>query len=296
MQTIKEYLPKIKRYLIIFSISLVALIMIGLVINAGLVSLPSGAIFVKNFDDLESVKSWNQFKQDNDRLDPENTLNRIPMNVYFNSLLDELLYPKSVTAIHVKIDMKSLSSKNTLQKPSFLVIILDQNERIRGKLYTRYESRDYTLKGTIAEYVFWFNFPTDIQGEKYSVIVELFGIHKYEESLRWGSGAVYSNEVNFMSDDTYGQLPSTGFDLSFLAYYRHETKIAPPSSIINPWSLAFQASALISTSIGVFLIRFWKELKNYHLQHPDLLLYESLCFLTLVLFVVFIFLIVALRI
>lgn len=274
METIKNNLP---RFLKIFVPIVIGTMILSYFFNNGILTVTSNAIFIKNFDGFENLKNWNQFKEEYTGLKPEESLNSISMKLSFNSIFEEVLYPKSVTGIHIEID--TTDSDKFLQKRSFLIILLDQNERIRGKLYTRYESSDCFLKGTTTEFIFWFKFPDDMRGEKYSVIVELLGLHDYYTPVSWGS---LTDEVKWKYDDVYGQLPSRN-NLDFLAYRRNETKVAPSSSIINPLSLAFEASLFISSSTG--LLSFYKELKNH--QHENrVLIREILLFLILICIVI----------
>jgi len=292
---------------VFFAIFVIMFFLINTISVHGVYPVLKSAIFIANYDNLEKVMTWNEFKTEHKRLNPELSEFRpetVWANVSFNSQLDELLYPKSLTAIHISIRN---NGKGSIAIPSILVLVLDQNERIRGKIYSEENSKDHILEPEEeAVRTFWFRFPANMQEATYSVIVEFFG-KVHEESRQYGG--LSSSQTWEEYDEVYGQIPywnpsGGGYDWFHpLAYNRAETK-SPPTSISwnNILSSAWTASTVLSSVISLLVAlfstsRFAIRLRLRILveQHPEVKVAVIFFSISLLLFVVFILFIVMFR-
>lgn len=287
-------MPTAKRGLTILVMCLLLFWGLHTWLTNGIIGIPTSARFLRNFDDLEQVKTWTQFKEKNKNLDPSISFDRtrpsnigsdIVLSVDVSSILEELLYPKDVAVFHVSA--RASRTQEEWQYPSTLILVLDQNERIRGKLFVQFLSKDCSITQTNSMLEFWFRFPHDMRGEPYSVVIEQFGVYGVES----GTGSSFPQQFEAY-DSLYGQIPywnpndSTERPFRFLAYARTSGR-SPSTSIFDWLDLAVKASAFSSSAIVGFLVRFSKELWEYHNKHKELFIYETLCFLTLVLFLIF---------
>ena len=295
---LNDLIHRVIRFVVIFSFSLAVFYAFQFWATNGIVQPPSDARFLTNFNNLDRTKIWMGFKDEHDRLDPTKKFQEPPMKDMLTivpiSRYEELIYPKKVVSFRLLISIRESQNRPAIivKHPSFLVLVLDQSDRIRGKTYVRYATEDYFLKVGTVEYAFWFRVPDDMRGSKYSIIVEVFGA----SSEVYGQDT-YQPEPQIREDwdATYGHIPwwdpqgvSAGPWFRLLAYSRADNLNAPPTSIINPWTVAFQASLLISGSITI-LITFWKKMKSYHESHPNLRMYESLLLFWVVSFLIFLF-------
>jgi hypothetical protein len=141
-----------------------------------------------------------------------------------------------------------------LKLPSVLVLLLDQNERIRGKLYAQQGSEDFFLTGqNKAEYTFWYHIPSDIRGQNFRIVVELFGVMDNTQSIDYSRIKPLGVKPQPFSeqDGYYGNLPSWYYKndsitsdyryLTFLTFNDFEATIPEfisiPSLALYAWTI-----------------------------------------------------------
>jgi len=268
LERITEELSKARRYLIILGVALITLLIVNIVLYNGIERVSSSATYLNNFNNLDSVKTWEKFKEEHGALNPSQVLSK-EVSVSVNSMhwFEELLYPKTIVALHITIQT-NFQSKIFFKLPSVLILLLDQKENIRGKLYIQYSSEDSALSGSQeAKYTYWFKVPSDMQGEKYSVIVEVFGVVDSGKSVNFWS---LDRSISKKEDDIYGEIPYwyyEGWDtlryLEFLAYDRTEARSPPPFlNYITNVSLAFTVAGVIS-AIYVLMWLVWSRIREF---------------------------------
>lgn len=294
-EDLKKATRIIKIWVVLFAISV---LVVGVLLYQGISRVPFSSTYLTNFDNLDLAKRWDYFKGDQPSLDP--TLLASPhlpepkvwVNVSEMGLLEEIAQPKTVVSFHVSIKSDFLD-KSILKLQSLLVLVLDQNERVRGKLYTQQFSPDFFLSGrNETNYTFWFNVPNDMQNQRYSIIVELFGVIDTSPSINYQR--VGQDSYYFEQDyGVYGRIPSWNYHnpssayFRFLAYDRAEAHTPTSYSIISlalySWTLAVITSTLLTVLIGLRdrSKDWWKKNK----------LYVIFCTLFLVLFIVILLLV-----
>jgi hypothetical protein len=290
-----------KRYAVVLVICLILFYGLQVWLTGGILKIPPAARFLRKFDNLEQVKTWSSFKEEHRGLDPitwvdptrpSNILPEVSLDVNLPSFWEQLLYPTDVAVFHVLA--RTSSADGELQFPSTLILVLDENEHIRGKLYVQFLTRDYSITQTGTVLEFWFRFPPDMRDRPYHLVVEQFGSYILEGSIQTGSS--YPQQF-LTSDRLYGQIPfvnPTSLGENPFRFYALARTLgrAPSTSLINPVDLAFRAAAVTSGTIFVFLVRFSRELWEYHKKHKEICIYETFCFLTLVVFLFFLWSIV----
>jgi hypothetical protein len=285
----------IKIWVVLFVLSVAV---VGVILYQGLVVVPFSATYLTNFDNLDLVKRWDDFKTDQPPLDPTILSSpylpeyRVWVNVSETGLLEEIVRPKTVVSFHVSVRTEFLD-KSILKLQSLLVLVLDQNEKVRGKLYTQQFSPDLFLSGkNETDYTFWLRVPADMQNQKYTIIVELFGVIDTYQSISYQRLA---EDSHYLERDygIYGRVPSWSYQspnvayFRFLAYDRTDSHTPTVYSILSlagySLSLAGVTSTLITLLIGIKdrSKEFWKKSK----------LYVMFCILFLVLFLVILLLV-----
>jgi hypothetical protein len=259
-------LVKAKRTVLIWiGLTVILVLVVGVILYNGIIGVPSSATFLQNYS-LDSSKTWDSVKSEHPGLDP-NLLSTpflpgsaVWVNISGTGLLDEIMRPKSVVTFQVVLKANFLD-KSSLKLQSLLVLVLDQNGRIRGKMYIQQASPDFFLGGNNeTDYAFWFNVPSDMQDQRYSVIVELFGIVDASNSINYqqlGQQSFYLTS----NDNVYGTLPSWNYQdryssyFAFQSYSRTEMHTSQTYSFISlasySWTLAGALSTLFTVIIWV---------------------------------------------
>lgn len=259
-------LVKAKRTVLIWiGLTAILVLVVGVILYNGIIGVPSSATFLQNYS-LDSSKTWDSLKSEHPELD-SNLLSTpflptptVWVNISGAGLLDEIVRPKSVVTFQVILRANSLD-KSSLKLQSLLVLVLDQNGRIRGKIYIQQASPDFFLGGNNeTDYAFWFNVPSDMQDQRYSVIVELFGIVDTSDSINYqqlGQQSLYLTS----NDNVYGTLPSWNYQnryssyFAFQSYSRTEMHTPQTYSFISlasySWTLAGALSTLFTFMIWV---------------------------------------------
>jgi hypothetical protein len=263
----------------IFVVWLVVLVIgwfvIGGVLYLGITGVPSNATYLANYNNLDTIKVWDNFKTTQPQLDPSLlvsnpllALSGVSVNVSAMSATEEILQPKTVVPLHVSVSTV-LSNSYSLKLPSLVIFLLDQNDRIRGKVYTQQSSPDFFIAGqNQTDYTFWFKVPSDMQNQPIRIIVELFGIVDYSSSINYQN--IYSN----VNDAVYGSFPQWQYPLSG-SYFRLmgsdtiETHTPAVYSIINLAIYSWGLAGVISTFVPVgYWLKgksedWWKRNKMY---------------------------------
>jgi hypothetical protein len=276
-EELKKATRIIKIWVVLF---IVSVLVVGVILYQGFAVVPSSATYLANFDTPDLVKRWDDFKTDQPALNP--TILSSPIfpeyatwvNVSATGLLEEIVRPKTVVSFHVSVRTEFLD-KLILKLQSLLVLVLDQNEKVRGKLYSQQFSPDLFLSGkNETDYTFWFRVPFDMQNQKYTIIVELFGVLDTSDSINYQSLAASSY---YLEKDygVYGSVPSWQYQnpntayFRFLAYGRIDSHTPAVYSILSlaiySWTLAGIASVLITLLVGLRgrLKKRWEENKLY---------------------------------
>jgi len=247
---------------------LVTFIVLSFVVNVVVysgffVGIPSSAISLNNYDDLEKVKTWTDLKANYPALDPKGLHETfgITVNITGMNSIEEFTRPKELLLFHV--EMKTVLDKRWLKLPSILVLLLDQNERIRAKLYIQQTSEDFFLTGSNAtEYTFWFSIPSNMRGQNYRVLTLLFGVVDTTKEVDYSRIKTYP-EVQIKPqpfvehDDYYGNLPSWYYKedsvtnqyryLVYLTFSQYEAKIPEQISVYVLASYAWVIVGVIAT-------------------------------------------------
>src|SRR5665647_252242 len=151
----------LKDFAVIVLIFLALSLVVGVLFyNGFFFHTPSSATFLTEYNDLEHTKTWDTFKTSYPQIDPttiENpfvTTNDISVTVSEPSLLESATIPKycitfnvAVTTNFEKNNYGNVYSTGSLTQPSILIFLLDQNDRIRGKLYSIQSSADFYMNG-----------------------------------------------------------------------------------------------------------------------------------------------------
>jgi hypothetical protein len=218
---------KAKKILKDFGIFLIILIIVsvilgGVVVNGFFFHVPSTATYLQNYENLGSL-TWDAFVSNHTQLDSKHIVSTTPADVWITvSRTQSITVPHNYISFEVSYGTKfevdqtygNPYSKATLVQPSLLILLLDQNDRIRGKLYTTQSSPDFTMNGNNeTDNLFWFKIPSDMQNQPITLIVELWGVENLASSV--GSG--YNNDFYGQythalyidtGDSVYGTIPS----------------------------------------------------------------------------------------
>ena len=239
-----------------FIIFLIAVTIFGGVLYVGIVRVPSTATYLVNFNNLETVMDWNDFKKAEPQLDP--TLIAAPflssgvlVNLSAMNWEDELLQPKTVISFHVSINT-GLQTQYSLKLSSLVLLLLDQNDRIRGKLYTQQSSPDFFIFGSNkTDYTFWFEVPSDMQNQQISIIVELFGIVDYSTSINYQELLTNANDAIYGSLPPYQNRPLSGDYFRIRSYDRIYAHTSVVYSFFSLASYSLTLAGLISTVLSI---------------------------------------------
>jgi hypothetical protein len=231
--TATEKLRKASKPLIMWiAIFLVLVFIANVVVYSGFfVGVPSSATSLNNYDNFEKGSTWSNFKTAYPALDPQNMIYGnygVTISVTGMNALEDFTRPKDFLLFHVEIN--AYQQGYWLKLPSVLVLLLDQTDRIRGKLYVQQGSGDFFLTAFgKAEYTFWYHIPSDMRGQNFRIVVELFGVMDNTQSVDYSK--IQSTQVNpqpfSVVDGYYGNLPSWYYkNDSLTSTYRYFTFIA----------------------------------------------------------------------
>ena len=216
---------------------------------------------------------------------------------------EEFEYPKTIVALHLRITVES-SLKN-LRAPTLLILVLDESDRIRGKLYTPAPSPEPSESQQSFAVRFWFRLPLNMVERQYRVVAELFG--KMEDKPMSPSAyfGMMETGAQFDLDRVYGALPAWSYSTNYapgaavytlLDYQRDDSRVAPPStfSFRNMVGDISNVSALIPSLLGAVFV-FRKRLASLVEYSPELASGVVYILLSLVLFLAMIVACVVLR-
>lgn len=268
----KEFKGAIRIIAIWVTLFLLSVLFISIILYQGIVRAPSSAVYLKHFDTPDALKTWDDFKTNQPSLDPsllsspyQPELN-VWINISFPSLWNEIILPKTVVSIDVSVKSNFLD-KSVLKLQSLLVLLLDQNEKVKGKLYTQQSAPDFFLSGkNETNFTFWFNVPSDMQNQKYTIIVELFGLVDTSQSINYQR----LHEESYYIDENYGiygSLPGWNYRypnqayFKFLAYERVDAHAPFVFSILSLALYSWTFASVISTVITI-IIEFRIRKKN----------------------------------
>jgi len=244
----------------------------------GVIQVPKTDLFLVQYNDLDKVKTWDQLKSEHPSVDPAKAglgsttiATGVSLTVRPWSAWDELLYPKSVVPISVTVSVESATQY--LQSPTLLVLLLDENDKIRGKLFTAALMPE-PMDGPIsAEVRFWFRVPADMIERRYAIVAELFGLMQYKPnlSLPSGPGMTLLGYQYQQIDNIYGLLPAWPEHPTLRAYARSESRLAPSTSI--SFSSMLSDISLISVVLPALtgiLVAFRRRGANFVRRNPEL--------------------------
>ncbi len=271
-----------------FTLAVLVISYVGLnySLTNGILQVSSDEIFLSNYDDLDKVKTWDQLRTDHPSLDPSRapgsgmqyptkpaTLTAEPLDKW-----EEFKYPKTIVALHLRITVES--SPMNLRAPALLILVLDESDRIRGKLYTAAPSPEPSETQQSYAVRFWFRLPSDMVERQYRVVAELFGKMEDKSASQSAYSGMMETGAWFELDRVYGTLPAWSYPSNYaigasvytlLAYQRDDSRVAPPStfSFRNMVGDISIVSALIPSLLGAVFV-FRKRLTSLLKQSPEL--------------------------
>jgi hypothetical protein len=283
---------KAKEILRNFGIFLVILLVVSflygeLFYNGFFFGVPSAVTYVEPYSNLAS-KAWDEFITNHTQLDPKNlqSMHGVWLTVSDVNWKESATRPHDYFSFDVSYGTNfevypQTYSTGTLQQPSLLIFILDQNDRIRGKLYSIQSSADFIMSGdNETDATFWFKIPSDMQNQQITIIAELFGVYTTNPNNNYNS---YSGEYTHFPyidsyDDVYGNIPASqstylpqGYvSPQFLATSNFATHT--PSLVPSIWEMIGYASffALVLTALSSVLVlvrnksgEWWNRNKVY---------------------------------
>lgn len=269
----RKAFKRIMTWLVIFVV--LTFVMNVVVYSGFFVGIPSSATSMNNFDDFERVSTWSDFKTTYPALNPQvlRTSYNVVINVTNMNPIEEFTRPKDYLLFHVKITTSF--ERMWLKLPSVLVLFLDQNERIRGKLYLQQTSEDFFLTGqNETEYTFWYRIPSNMRGQNYRIVVELFGVVDNTQSIDYSRIKPLGVKPQPFSehDDYYGNLPSWYYKddsitneyryLNFLALHDFQATMPEFISIYGLALYAWTITGIIAT-FSAFIVLARQRIKSY---------------------------------
>lgn len=277
---------------------------------AGLWQAPENAIFISNYDNLDKAKTWDQLKGQFPSLDPSRVWGgasqnskQITLSIEPVDRWDEFFYPKTVIMVRVQIVVEK--GIRELRIPTLLILVLDENDRVRGKLYTPAPSPEPSDDRQAYRVEFWFRLPQNMIERRYSIAAELFGKPGLKTTTSGYTGLTEVTTQYYQLDATYGMIPAWDYSryystdaayYTLLDYARDDNRIAPPSTLNFRSVLADStlAATLISSVLtGTLLLR--KRIVSFAKSSPELTIGIGYVALSVILFVILIAAFVLLR-
>jgi hypothetical protein len=261
------------------------------------VGIPSSVTSLNNLDDFEKVSTWSNFKTIYPALDPQNTIQGnygVTINVTGMNTFEEFTRPKDFLLFHVEI--RTNLERMWLKLPSVLVLLLDQNERIRGKSYVQQSSEDFFLTGlNETEYTFSYHIPSNMRGQNYRIVVELFGVVDNTQSIDYSRIKPLGVKPQPFSehDDYYGNLPSWYYKsdsitseyryLTFLMSNDFQATMPEYISIYGLASYAWIITGIIAT-FSAFIVLARQKIKSYWERNKFVVSFAILFLIFLIIF------------
>jgi len=262
----------------------------NLILERGVLGVPTSAVFIQNYDDLERTVSWEMLKSKYHNLDPAAMEERASVLIVFQESWKSLLYGNNEVSFVSNVWSTSVDANYRVLFPFVLVLVLDLQDNIRGKLLSPIQTNENSLSFSSAE--FWFSFPTDMRGAKYTIIVELLAYWVFV-----CCGPVYQiSGIEFTKDDYYGLLPQAflqgGTSYKLLAFARSFREAPPPVLDMRlAYSYASISTAFLSV-LTIVLISLRKKIASFLRENLRTL---ALFWISVILFTVMIFLIAILK-
>jgi hypothetical protein len=261
------------------------------------VGIPSSVTSLNNFDDFEKVSTWSNFKNVYPALDPQNMIQGnygVTINVTGMNALEEFTRPKDFLLFHVEI--RTNLEGMWLKLPSVLVLLLDQSERVRGKLYVQQSSEDFFLTGqNETEYTFSYHIPSNMRGQNYRIVVELFGVVDNTQSIDYSRVKPLVGKPQPFSehDDYYGNLPSWYYKNDFstsqnryLIFLVFNDFQATMPEFISIYGLALYAWTItgIIAAFSAFIVLARQKIKSYWKRNKFVVSFAILFLIFLIIF------------
>lgn len=291
-----------RRYLIIIGIALVFFIAFNALYYFGVSSpLTNTPLTLANYNSETQDKTWTQLSSAYPWLVPSSSPFVGSYSYKLNvSDADSIFWPKNFLVFRVAITPPTSPyayyQPPKIGLPSILVMVIDQNGLVRGKLFVQLSSADNYVNSQTSLYL-TFAIPSDLQGSQLTVIAELWGIGNYN------TGQVVSQiPLNYPNiDPVYGEFPanpqaSGNSAFAMLGYdqQRFSTVMPWPESILQIGPVVGVAGFL-SASISAltwYSRRLARFLKRAFPEFQAFVLFAVLAFFFLALFMI----LVALRV
>lgn len=169
------------------------------------------------------------------------------------------------------------SNSYYLRAPTLLVLVLDENGEIRGKLCTSAPSPEPSDSGQSFAIRFWFRLPQGMVERQYGIVAELFGKIDWKPTIQGNMMNSIPGQM-FTVDNVYGVLPAWDYSASYSAptyyalqdYSRDDSRVAPPSifSFRNMVGDISIVSAFIPALLGALVV-FRKQLATFMKRNPE---------------------------
>ena len=229
--------------------------------------IPASAVFVGNYNDHEKDVRWDTFKAKYWFLDPKLAgVSGGSVSIALPNVQSQLLYGNNVVILEPTVSSKSGSAFYRILLPFVLILVLDAQDNIRGKLLSPIQMGENVTQLSPSQHwsvelsssQFWFRFPPDMRGTIYTVIVELFGYWIFE-----CCGDTYAvSGLQLTRDAYYGMLPQyvqSGNAAPLLAFTQQSFN-APARELTFLTALGYAATA--SIFIGAVLGVLWDRRKR----------------------------------
>jgi hypothetical protein len=289
---------------LILGLAILLLLVGNVVLESGVVGMlwgiPASAVFVGNYNDPEKYVRWDAFIAKYWFLDPKLAgVSGGSVSIALPNVQKQLLYGNNVVTLEPTVSSKADSGFYRILLPFVLILVLDAQDNIRGKLLSPIQISENATQLSSSQFwsvelsssQFWFRFPPDMRGTTYTVIVELFGYWVFE-----CCGDTYGLPgLQLTRDAYYGMLPQyveRGNATPLLAFTRQSFKApAPKLTFLTALGYAATASIFIGAVFGVLWDRR-KRIDEFLQNNASAIL---LFWISVILFVVMVILIVTLK-
>jgi hypothetical protein len=289
---------------LILVLAIVFLFVGNVVIESGVAGtlwgIPASAVFVGNYNDAMKYARWDAFITKYTFLDPKLAgVSGGSVSITLPNVQNQLLYGNNVAILEPTISSRSDSAFYKILLPFVLILVLDAQDNTRGKLLSPIQvSENVTQLSPTSPWSvelsssrFWFRFPPEMRGTRYTVIVELFGYWL----LAFPGGTYNGGALQFIGDTYYGMLPQYAQQVNaapLLAFTRQSFEAPAPQ--IN-FLTALGYASIASIFIGAVAPVLWDRRRRIN----DLLRNNAAAILffwvSVILFVVMVILIVVLK-
>jgi len=263
--------------------------MSNMVLERGILGIPSSAVLIPNYDNAEKSVGWDTFKSKYKFLDPSGIeTSAVLLSIAFPDLQERLLYGNKVVKLEPTVSSSADPRNYRILLPLALVLILDAQGNIRGKVLSAIQTNENM---SLSSSQFWFLFPLNMRGATYTVIVELFGYW-----VQVTSGTASIGGISFITDPYYGLLPENslqgGTPHRLLAFAR-ESNNAPAPELTLQSALSY--ASIASTFLGAMTALLVDRRRKIHDFLRDNAGAIALFWICVILFIVMALLIVVLR-